>query len=483
LRQQWEQALAAALEIVGLVLLLGCWIAILPRWRLGLELYLLYMPFAGAVELWLYPAPWSVLVKDFLFAMPAYVGFAMSGELGSSLAGLPRTFGFIALFFIGLVLVQSLNPAGPGLFATAVGIKVWLFYLPMILLGRAYVRDRRRLLRLCWLLVSLMWLPCTVGILQWLLSLAFGYRYAISLFYGAAAFAATQGFTEFNVGVIRIPSTFAFPAQYMNYILCMFVPVVGCPSFETDWLWPKMRTTSLALLCVAGFMTGVRAAFIMIPLELGAFYLLRKGAFGVMWASLLIAGVLMAVFSITQIDPAGLLHLETNLTKNYTSGQAALIEDALQLTWMGRGVGTSTGAVHVAMDLSEFPVFESFYAKSVAELGLAGLVTVIILQGFPFWWALRIHTRKRGSPFAPFTDAIAACFLTFLLYNYKGFVTDLDPVNMLYWLFVGVLFSLPTIEALELLRLDLSALVVSSCSASMIQTFPDKPPLQQGLRS
>jgi hypothetical protein len=32
-----------------------------------------------------------------------------------------------------------------------------------------------------------------------------------------------------------------------------------------------------------------------------------------------------------------------------------------------------------------------------------------------------------------------------LIYNYKGAVIALDPANMLYWLFGGVLFSLPEV--------------------------------------
>ena len=201
----------AELEVIAGVLLVAfAWAIILPRWRLGLELYTLVIPFAGAIELWLYRFSWAVLIKDILFAMPAYIGFALSGEARSALAGIPRSFGAIVLLFVGIVLVQAFNPSGPGLLVTLVGLKVWLFYLPMLLLGRAYVRDEASLLRLSRLMIGLIWLPCSVGILQWLLSLALGYQYAISLFYGAAARNATQGFARFNNGLMRIPSTFAF---------------------------------------------------------------------------------------------------------------------------------------------------------------------------------------------------------------------------------------------------------------------------------
>ena len=266
--------------MAGLLVLFATWATILRNWRRGLELFILFIPFSGAVELFLYPAAWPVLIKDVLFAMPAYIGFAMSGEFAQAWSGLPRSVVLSLFLFVGIVLVQALNPAGPGPVAALIGLKVWLFYLPMLLLGRAYVRDRATLLRLSRSMIGLIWLPCGIGILQWLLALALGYQRAITMFYGDAARAATQGFTQFNVGVMRIPATFAFSSQYFLYILCMFVPVLGSAGIETDPRWRMIRGASLWLLCVAGFMTGARAAFVMIPLMLFAYYLLRRGAWG-----------------------------------------------------------------------------------------------------------------------------------------------------------------------------------------------------------
>jgi hypothetical protein len=436
------------LTILGLLSLALCWPLILRRWRLGLELYILFIPLAGAVELWLYPAPWAVLIKDVLFAIPAYIGFATSGELGPALSGLPRSVGTIVALFAGIVLVQVLNPGTSGLLPTLIGLKVWLFYLPMLLLGRAYVRDRASLVRLSRLMICLGWLPCTVGILQWLLSLKYGYQYAVGLFYGAAAGSATQGFSSFSNGLMRIPATFAFPAQYLNYVLFMFVPVLGCVALERERVWQKVRAATLALLCMAGFMTGARAAFVMIPVMLFAFYILQRGTLGVIWAGVLMSVLLIVMLFITQVDPAGLLHMETRLTRDYTTSQRQVFGDALRLTWIGRGVGINTGAEHVAAEESgELPAFESYYAKAIAELGLAGFLLVVSFQVGLLLWAVRIYAYGANSPVAPYAAAIAAGLLLFLIYNFKGFVLDLDPANMLYWLFAGVLFSLPSVGA------------------------------------
>jgi len=434
------------LVMVGVLLTVVVWFLILKRWSLGLELYILFIPLSGAVELWLHPAAWAVLIKDVLFVTPAYIGFILSNELKPALLGMPRSLGALMVLFVCLVLVQAVNPEGPGVYATLIGLKVWLFYFPMILLGRAYVRDLASLLRLSRLMIGLIWLPCMVGILQWVLALRYGQAYAIGLFYGAAARDATQGFTQFDNGLMRIPSTFAFPAQYLNYVVCMFIPVLGCSTIEVATVWQKVRLASFGLLCVAGFMSGVRSAFVMIPLALSCFYFIMNGVRGAVWSGFVIAAFLVVSLSISKVDPGGLLQMESDLTQNYAASQTGLLTDAVQLTLIGRGVGTSTGAARLAIDNpDEFVGFESYYAKAVAELGVLGCALIVVLQLWLLRWALRIHSL--GSTIAPYAAAIAAALLTFLVCDYKGSSLDLDPVNMLYWLFVGVLFSLPGIKA------------------------------------
>jgi len=426
-------------------------VAVLQQWQRGIDLALLFMPFAGAVQLWLYPAHWAVLIKDILFIIPAYIGFAMSGELGPTLRGVPKLFGAWVLLFVGIVLVQALNPAGPGLVAALIGLKVWLFYVPVFLLGIAYVRDQASLLRLSRLMIGLIWLPCGVGILQWLLSLAIGYRAAIEMFYGAAAVAATQEFTRFqSVGLMRIPSTFSFATQYLDYLLCMFVPVLGCAGLEHNRFWKKLRAVSLPMICVAGFMTGERSAFVMIPIMLAVFYLLRRGLTGVLWVGVLVAAALMVALPISGIDPANLLQMESNLTDQYSGTQAGEIENALHLTWIGRGVGFSTGAVRDAGgDSGGTPLFEGYYAKAVAELGIAGCIFTIAFQLALIILALRARSYFRGTDLEPYCDAIAALAVICLVYSYKGPIMSLDPPISQYWLFAGILFSLPRVARQE----------------------------------
>lgn len=75
--------------------------------------------------------------------------------------------------------------------------------------------------------VAIAVIPCTVGILEFVLSAAFGYRATMTAIYGSAAAAATQQFGTFSMGAdfYRIPSTFTYVSQYSGYTL-MMIPVV-----------------------------------------------------------------------------------------------------------------------------------------------------------------------------------------------------------------------------------------------------------------
>src|SRR5712691_13490092 len=100
----------------GGFVLLVFYLGILTRWQRGVYGLLGYLPFAGVVTLVLYP--WEgpaifnpVLYKDWLFLVPAYLGFlaavVLLHERAPHVGGPPS----VLLFAFGvLVLAQMANP-------------------------------------------------------------------------------------------------------------------------------------------------------------------------------------------------------------------------------------------------------------------------------------------------------------------------------------------------------------------------------------
>src|SRR5262249_25765649 len=156
--------------VIGLVWLYGL---IGVRWQRGFYGLLIYLPFAGVVTLAFSPWQAPLLFKDLLFLLPAYLGFFTRLALcRESLYHLPRLpIGLMVALGL-LVVAQMANPGVENRLMGLIGLKVWLFYLPLFLLSFALVASERDLFLLLHLLVGLSLIPAIIGITQAVLAMA-----------------------------------------------------------------------------------------------------------------------------------------------------------------------------------------------------------------------------------------------------------------------------------------------------------------------
>ncbi len=443
------------LLVVGILLILVFWGAILRRWQRGVVMLLVYMPFAGVVTLSLYPSPLPTLFKDFFFVIPAYLVFLLTRKSGVSQGHVPGSIILAMLALAALVLLQSFNPGVANWMVAAIGAKVWLFYLPLIFLAFAMVKSRDDLIRLLRLMVAIAWIPCGVGIVQWLASITFGYQATMTAFYGAAAEGATQGFASFDVGgtFFRIPSTFTFVTQYFGYTLSMIVPSYALMKMDPSRKWRRFAAASFWLVILASFMSGARAAFLFVPILLALIYLLEGKLMGVIKIAIMLPLALLAALYIAGIDPVIMFNTMLELVLTYSDEIAKQgLLDAITTAPLGVGTGINTGAARFAFDnpgiIFGYGV-ENYYAKAVYELGIIGLVIVIALFLFLIIHGYRIHRRIQDSGLRSCSAAILAFIVTMALNSFKGWQIDLDPINVYFWVFSGFLLKLGYLDKLS----------------------------------
>ena len=156
-------------------------------WRLSVVLALAYLPVEGLLWVALYPhtAP-AALAKDFLFVIPAYIGFfywCMKSKRNFVFPGFPL---LAVVLLAGLVIVEIFNPLLDSLLVGLVGAKVWLFYIPMAFLGYHLVRNRSDLDRLLKFMCLMAIIPAVVGIAEAVLYYTGHSSFVYSL-YGSAA--------------------------------------------------------------------------------------------------------------------------------------------------------------------------------------------------------------------------------------------------------------------------------------------------------
>jgi hypothetical protein len=420
------------------------------RWQRGVVMLLGYMPFAGVVTLSLYPSPLPVLFKDIFFVIPAYLFFLSSQKNGLSKESIPPSIILAMLALTILVLAQAFNPGVANWMVAAIGIKVWLFYLPLIYLAYAMVKSREDLIWLLRLMVAIACIPCGLGIAQWLASMVFGYQTTMTSFYGDAAEGATQGFVSFDVGgsFYRIPSTFTFVTQYFGYTLAMIVPAYTLMKMDPSRNWRKFATATLGLIILASFMSGARAAYLFVPILLLLIYVLEGKFMGMVKIAVMLPLALLVAMSIGKIDPFMMFELMTELFVNYSYEivEQGLL-DSITTEPLGIGTGMNTGPARYAFeDPDSFIGIENYYAKAVTELGVIGLTVVVALFLILMSHGFRVYRQLHDQGLRSCSAAILAFIVTMALNSFKGWQIDLDPINVYFWIFSGFILKLDRLD-------------------------------------
>ncbi|HZL59302.1 MAG TPA: hypothetical protein VFC38_06350 [Stellaceae bacterium] len=421
----------------------------LSNWQSGLHLLIAAMMFGGIIAVVAANGAAAILFRDVFIVAPLYVGFAASRSGQAALGRLPLDLG-LALFVVTAYLMISIfNPVDVPALQLAIGLKVWLFYVPFILVGIALAMRPERLFKTFRFFLLLGLVPCAIGLLQSVLVRIFGYETAIGLFFGDAGKAATQGYAYYEEfgGVYRIPSTFSFVGQYVQFLYLYLTIAVIAANADPDSRFRKLGNAAVYIALVAGIFSGTRGALLTYPGLIAVFACFGLVRRQVLWAAPIAMGVALLSANFANLDLTTLFYAGNDLTRYYAKDFIfQQISDALQYGALGNGIGSSTGGARYAIaggqDIGSMLGFESYFAKIAAELGFIGLaiyaafLTLIALRALGY----ALNNRRRA------TNPIVAPLAVYLLFNlgfsFKGFVLDTDPANIFFWLALGIVVEI-----------------------------------------
>jgi hypothetical protein len=437
--------------LLAIVLVAIAAVAGIADWRRHTYGLLLYLPFSGVVIVALYPdtAP-GVLAKDLLFVLPAYAGFLtefLTKRRRITFDGIPTV--LLALLAL-LVVVQALNPNLPNLLVGLIGIKVWLLYIPLLFLGYHLVSDEHDLFRLLAVMAVVAVVPAVVGLLQAAL-ISTGHADLAYRPYGAAASAVSQNFAEFRYSggsLHRVASTFSFATQYYLFTASMVA--------VTYALWRgflgragrrRLGRLLWLLMLAAAFLSGSRGAFLMVPLLVLLLVVLERGSV-VPGLARALAPVLMLAGAGVVLGAAAVELVRHALATAAVEANSILVDGfrhAFSLTWTGLGTGIDSSGSRYALASHARPAAlsgswnESWYVKSLLELGIPGLVLVSLLVAIVVVGGIGRHRLVRDARLRVVSAALLGFLLWILINGLKGQYIDLDPANVYFWLFAGVL--------------------------------------------
>ena len=336
------------------------------------------------------------------------------------------------LAFAGIVLVQTLNPNIVSAGQALVGIRTWLFYVPLYFVAREMFREERELRRFVWFVV--------------LSALPIGAIALRQYFAGPDAYAGLgEGFekalfvTQGAKGVVFRPNaTFAWSSNFAVFLALATVLCVGL-LLASKGRVRLVLWSLLAGLAAINLIENQRALLILLPPLLLVMFALRWSTGRMVTAAL---ACVLGLVVVAQVASPGALERMTGLMQNQDNilnirAHTYLLSfrQALESP-IGFGTGaTSIGARYV---VGGIPLFVEFsLTKVLADLSIVGLAVYLWLFLALLRSSFGLYKRAARSGLAGLAGLAVAIFGFQLLVAYTGY--DLAIAAVPFWFLSGAL--------------------------------------------
>jgi hypothetical protein len=450
-------------------------IAILNDWRRGSIVFLVCLLFEDIVRKYAGNNMLIAFCKDAVLLVVYLAFFVDQRRLRTRTFRPP--FAIPLLLFIWFGVMQMFNPASPSIWYGLLGLKLDLYYIPLLLVGYAYIDSEQRLRRFVLINVLLIVIIGSLGIAQAILGHTFlnpqnlaedirdlGALYRASPITGAISYRPT--------------SVFVSAGRFADFLALAWLFTLGYTGYS---LLRLKQGRVFVLLAVA-----VTAAAAVLSASRGVFmWSLINGTttaaaffWGAPWRQRETARMLRAVFRAI-LATAAAMSLLFFFFPDALASRLSLYSETLSpgssaselghRSWdypvenfmgafsyerwpYGYGIGTSSLGVQYVVRLFHIRPLgkgvESGYGTLVIELGVVGLCLWLIMTASIIISAWRVVVKLRGSPLFPLGFVIFwYAFILFFPATFAGIQPYQDFVlNAYVWLLLGILFRLPTLS-------------------------------------
>jgi len=449
-------------------------VAILRNWRLGFYFFLVWILFEDLTRKFLGNNMAIYFAKDVLVGL-VYVSLLVDIRNGRAKAFRPPFLPFLVAFF-WLGAMQIFNPNSPHILYGLMGIKIYFYYIPLIFVGYALIRDDEDLRKFLVVNGLLAGLISTIGIIQAIVGHSF--LNPSTLAPELRDLGELDKITPLTQQVLSLPSAvFVSAGRFSQYLttaliltmgsagylllhtkrnrnlLFLVFSIVGAATLFSGSRGAVMFAIISVLVLSIAFLWGapwrwqqahrivttVRRAFIVGVLGLAAILLIFPEE----------AGSRLAFYSETLLPSSSAYQL------GHRSWDYPIYNLELAFTgpnWvMGNGIGTaSLGTQYVAKIVGkrspDISVEEGF-GLLIVEMGILAPFLWIAWSAALLYHSWRVVIGLRETRMFPI--AIAIFWYSFLLLYPMTFGSisafENYVCNLYLWLLVGVLFKLPTV--------------------------------------
>lgn len=466
----------SGLAYVALLLIAGAAVVgILNSWRNGLYFFLSWLVFEDFARKFLGNNMAIYFAKDFLLLV-VYISFlAAFGRKEVAIFKPPFRAAMLLLVWLGVM--QVFNPNSTSIWYGLMGVKIFFYYIPLAYVGYALLNSEREIRRFLQINLGLILFVVSLGIAQSIAGPTFlnpvHQADDLKLLSGLYRVSPITGQVAY-----RPTSVFVSAGRYADFVLVAWLLVLG---FGGYLLLRRRKGRLIVFLAIAvtaagAFLTASRGSFMwgMIngiatsiafiwgaPWRAGealrAMRAVQRAAVGVgLGITVLFLTYPDALLSRLAIyretlDPNSATSEIGNRTWDYP---IANFLGAFNYThWVtGYGIGTTAlGGQYVARFFKVTPPVvgvESGFGTLIVEMGIFGLALWLVMSFAILFSAWGVVKKLRGSPLFPIGFVIFwYALVLLLLLTFAGIQPYEDfLLNAYFWLMLGVLFRLPSID-------------------------------------
>jgi hypothetical protein len=447
-------------------------LVILHNWRTGFYFFLVWLLFEDLIRKYLGNNMAIFFAKDVLAGL-SYISLMIAIHRRQVKAFRPPFLLFLSLFF-WLAVLQVFNPYSPSAFYGFLGLKVDFFYIPLMFLAYALIRDERDLQRFLLLFMLLAIVVSGLGIIQGIVGPQF--MNPPTLQHDIRELGSLEKITPLSNQIFFLPcSVFVSTGRFSFYLILATIVGLGSAGYFvlSSLRWRVVVYIGIGTLAIAVVLSGSRTAFLFClisALALSAAFLWgapwRRGQGrwlvtairrSLIFAALGLAGFLL-MFPTAAASRLG-FYSETLLpgSSAYQLGQRSWTYPMAELAkafygphWVvGNGTGTDTLGAQYVSELLKEPMpnvaVEEGFGQMIAEMGILAPLLWILWTAATVGACWRVVRLFKGTRFFPIAVAILwYVFLLLFAMSYLALDAYQNYVNNAFlWILVGVLFRLP----------------------------------------
>ena len=452
--------------------------SILRNWRLGFCFFNVWLLFEDFVRKYMGNGTALFFGKDALAALIYICLFSAVSRHKERRFRPPFLLWFPVSLFVWLGALQIFNPSSPSILYGLLGFKLDFFYVPMMFVGYALLRNREDLQKFLVGNAVLAIVISAVGMMQAVLGNSFFNPGTLAP--ELVDMANLEKVAPISGQVLSLPnSVFVSPGRFALYLMLSATLSIGAVGYLllSGKGQRKPVFASIGAIAAATLFSGSRSAvvyvaFTALVLTMGLMWgaswrsrMVHKVVKILGWSSaIIVAGVSLAVMLYpAEVGSRVSFYLETlspfsSASALHYRGVSYPMENLATAfqdpNWMlGNGIGTaSLGLQYVAKLLhSSYRGIwtESGWGELILEMGILAPVLWIFWSGCLLYTCWNIARRLRQTPFFPIAFAITwFAFMLLIPLTFGGTSAYQNYINNAFlWLLVGMLFRLPEIAA------------------------------------